>query len=252
MKAVVVISYWTGNPIFNLHNLLSTMDKYEAGVSHKLCLCVNGNEFFLPSELEGRFEHVFIRENRGFNLGAWDHAWRQLPDYDYFLFIQDDCVIEGKSWLFDFVCRYEGVRNCGLVGENYNRKWNHKWADLINHDKGFKPSKTNRAIQFMKTMENLNLPVGEKADHITTVVQFTSREVLEKVDGYNTSDDYEEAIACEIGFSKKVQKAGWKIVQLDRIRHRRIGHPQWNKGGLLTKLSRSIKKRLSAASAISV
>ncbi len=34
-----------------------------------------------------------MRENTGFNIGAWDYGWRHLPPYDYYLFLQDDCFI---------------------------------------------------------------------------------------------------------------------------------------------------------------
>ncbi len=37
-----------------------------------------------------------MRENTGFNIGAWDYGWRHLPPYDYYLFLQDDCFIVRK------------------------------------------------------------------------------------------------------------------------------------------------------------
>ena len=43
-------------------------------------------------------------------------------------------------------------------------------------------------------------------------IQFISRKVLEEVDGYIIVDDYHEAIAAEIAFSKKIQNKGYEIV----------------------------------------
>jgi hypothetical protein len=40
-----------------------------------------------------------MRENTGFNIGAWDYGWRHLPPYDYYLFLQDDCFIVRPLWL---------------------------------------------------------------------------------------------------------------------------------------------------------
>lgn len=251
MNIAVVVSTWTGNPINYLERFLLTRKKFPEKMVYDLFLCANGNDYRLPAPIGKGFKAVFTRENVGFNIGAWDHAWRQLNDYSHFLFLQDDCFIIKKRWLSDFVQLFSRDPGCGLVGENYNRGWAYPWSQLTDKcrsceeagPKRFSREKIKRAQFYSQQLESWGIDIGTHAGHLTTVVQFTSAEILKSVGGYNIANRYEEAIAAEIGFSKKVEAQGYAILQIGKQRHSRIAHPQWPPNSFFSKWARSIKKR---------
>lgn len=229
--------------------LLKSMQEYDAGVPYDLYLCANGEDYKIPEDLMSAFTNVFVRENRGYNIGAWDHAWRMLTEYKYYLLMQDDCFIKKKGWLLDFFRCFNSTKDCGLVGECLNKVWNHSWLELTGNTGGglskanIDESLMRRARNYLNLLQRWGIPAGETARHLTSVVHFTSRAILEKVDGYNKATTYEEAIAAEIGFSKKIEARGYKLIQIGRYRHSRIGHREWLSDSFLAKLKRSFQKR---------
>lgn len=95
------------------------------------------------------------------------------------------------------------------------------WTELTGADGKHKVSEKKRkwAEFYIETLRKWGIPKGKTAGHLTSVVHFTSRKVLEEVDGYIIVDDYHEAIAAEIAFSKKIQNKGYEIVQIGKKRH---------------------------------
>ena len=91
---MVVVSYWAEREPRHLFRLIKQLFRYEAGAPFSLALVCNGGDE-RPIELPGRFAGLGIkalnRENRGFNIGAWDHGWRSGEGHENFLFLQDDC-----------------------------------------------------------------------------------------------------------------------------------------------------------------
>lgn len=244
MNIVIVISTWVEHPPIYLERLLDSIKKYPAGIEFDLCLSANGKDFKLSQELSNEFDHIFIRENIGFNIGAWDYAWRQLKDYDHFLFLQDECLILKSNWLKMYVDTYENNPEIGLLGENYQKSWDKPWDYLI-HDSTGKVSakKKNNALLYYETIKSWDIDPGKSAGHLTTVVQFIKRDLLLKIHGYQVEEEYQLAIAAEIGFSKKVESTRYKVYQISKHRHKLIGHPQWPSNDLFSRLSRSFKKR---------
>ena len=241
----VVVSTWIGNPSDYICSLVDSLKRYNAGAPHDLYLCANGESYQAPPNVLNSFTKIFVRENTGFNLGAWDYAWRLLPQYVNYLFMQDDCYIKKDNWLQDFIQCFYSIDHCGLAGEYLNRSWDMPWTELTGADGKHKVSrkKRERAGFYIETLRKWGIPKGETASHLTSVVHFTSRKVLEEVDGYIIVDDYHEAIAAEIAFSKKIRNKGYEIVQIGKKRHSRIGHRQWMPDGFFPRLVNSIKKR---------
>jgi hypothetical protein len=249
MRVAVVISSWVGHPSKYLLTLRESIARHPPGAGHDLFLCANGLDYSLPGELVPLFSEIFIRENTGYNLGAWDHAWRQLPGYDRFLFLQDDCLVKRPGWLRDFIHCFDSTPACGLVGEHLIRAWDRPWSELT--EQKDRDARDDRASEqaalarfYRETLARWGIPEGPTARALTAVVHFTSRSILEEVGGYNLGRNYQEAIAAEIGFSRKIEARGYSLVQIGRQRHSRIGHPQWNRQGFFARLRRSVRKRL--------
>ena len=242
-NTAVVVSTWDGNPSDYICGLVDSLKRYNAGVPYDIYLCANGESYRLPKNLSNIFKKVFVRENTGFNIGAWDYAWRILPQYENYLFMQDDCYIKKDNWVKDFTECFNSIKKCGLVGEYLNKSWDMPWSELTGVDGERKASKKKRALFYIETLRRWGMPEGETASHLTSVVHFTSRKILEEVDGYIVVNDYHEAIAAEIAFSKKIQNRGYEIIQIGKSRHSRIGHRQWISDSFFSRLANSIKKR---------
>jgi hypothetical protein len=250
MRVAVVISSWVGHPSKYLLALCESIARHPPGAGHDLFLCANGLDYSPPGELVPLFSEIFIRENTGYNLGAWDHAWRQLPGYERFLFLQDDCLVKRPRWLRDFILRFDSTPACGLVGEHLIRAWDRPWSELTDpraprSRRGHSSEQSALANFYSETLARWGIPEGPTARALTAVVHFTSRSILEEVGGYNLGRTYQEAIAAEIGFSRKIEARGYSLVQIGRQRHSRIGHPQWNRQGFFARLRRSVRKRFS-------
>jgi len=248
MRIAVVISSWVEHRFRYVGGICDSMVRHPAGLDYDIFLSVNGREHPPPANLVRRFSGVFTRENVGYNLGAWDYAWRHLPGYDRFLFLQDECIVKRARWLEDFVRRFDATPACGLVGEHLIAGWHRSWDDLVNAAlNAHSPTAIEQcqwASFYRRTLARWGIPEGPTARHLTTVVHFTSRSILEEVDGYNIGHSYREAIAAEIGFSRKIEARGYRLMQIGRRRHSRIGHPQWDRRGFLSRLRRSVWKRL--------
>lgn len=236
------------------HHLLRLCDSishHPAGFEYDLVLCANGLDYVLPSPLTKQFGKVFVRENTDYNLGAWDYAWRHLPNHDHFLFVQDECVALRSGWLRDFVDCFVSKPHSGLVGENIDRFWDKPWSELCvprDQPEREKNRETRQCAQwarfFREKLRVWKIPEGQTARHVTTVVHFTSRAILEEVSGYNFGSTKLEATAAEIGFSRKIAARGYTLAQIGHWRHSRIAHPQWPSNAPHARLWRSIKKRL--------
>jgi hypothetical protein len=245
MALAVVISTWSGSEPRRLIQLCDSLKRYRPGFEYDLVLCANGLDYVLPSALADRFAQVFVCENTGYNLAAWDYAWRHLPTHHFFLFLQDDCVALKSGWLRDFLERFTSTPRCGLVGENINRVWDRPWVELCDPEKNREGTQCAEwAGFFREKLREWKIPEGKTARHITTVVQFTSRAILGEVGGYNFANTKLEATAVEIGFSQKIAARGYALMQVGRWRHSRIAHPQWPSNAPRARLWRSIKKRM--------
>jgi hypothetical protein len=248
-RTALVVSVWSGNPESYLASLCASLDRYPAGVPYDAFLTANGPEYRVPRELASRFREVWVRPNEGYNLGAWDHAWRRLPEYERFLFIQDDCRALRAGWLRDFARAFDGVPRCGAVGEHLNRAWDRPWDELEARGRPaeglqWEGVPVSRATFYRRSLRRWGVAEGPTARHLTTVVQYTSRAVLEEVGGYRHGRTYHEAIAAEIAFSRSVEASGRELVQVGRRRHSRIGHREWASDALLPRLARKARRAL--------
>ena len=238
-RVAVVVSSWVGNPPEYLLGLCASLDRKPPGAAFDLFLSANGLDYRVPEALAGRFSQVLVRENAGYNLGAWDHAWRRLPGYERYLFLQDDCTVLRSNGLRDFARRFDEIPRCGLVGEHF--RWDEPWDNLVAEQAPepgllWEGAPVSRARFYKAMLRRWGIPEGATARHLTAVVHFASRQALEAVDGYRLGSSYHEAIAAEIGFSRAIEAAGFRLAQVGRRRHSRIGHREWKSGGIVARL----------------
>lgn len=100
-RFLVVVSFFEPRPQPPLCALLTALRKIPAGAAFDIALVVNrtgSDELALP-DWARQADFILSRSNEGIHIGAWDFAWQMLPDYDAYLFLQDDCVLKAPNWL---------------------------------------------------------------------------------------------------------------------------------------------------------
>ena len=110
----IIISYWVKRSSRSLFNLLRQIEENNPGSSFSVVVVCNGGDV-KPLTLPNKFNPLNIkvqgRPNNGYNLGAWEYGWRQNPDSDYFLFLQDDCLVLREGWLLGYIEKFQQQNN---------------------------------------------------------------------------------------------------------------------------------------------
>lgn len=69
-------------------------------------------------ELSSKYT-VWRRPNIGCSYGAWDHAFRQIPDYDYYILMEDDYVPVQDNFdtkLVNLIEQHQSAYLCTMIG----------------------------------------------------------------------------------------------------------------------------------------
>lgn len=230
----MVVSYYAARPPDHLAALMDELSNTPSGWPFTIRVVVHRDDdqpLELPS-LDPAVQ-VFVRPNHGYNLGAWEAGWRQAPECSAYLFLQDECRVLRSDWLAPFIER-ASQPGVGLVGERLSPPWNVGWPSLRKrfaghrlpgHAVGGRPA--DRLDCYFDFFARQGIAPGAKGDHLQSLVLFARREVLEAVGGFPIGENYGEAIAAEIGMSKKVQAAGLSICEVGPAAFWCFDHPQW-------------------------
>jgi len=235
----VVISYYDARPSEQLVALMDQIASVPAGVPFRARIVVN-QEVMAPLELPARHAEIPIlyRKNVGFNIGAWEAGWRASPRFAMYTFLQDDCYIKRAGWLAAYVHRLRQA-SVGLVGESMSgwAKWREVESDPLffgrrpNHE----VASGGRAEQ-LKTMyaffERNGIDQGLSSRHLQSLVLAARRETLERIGGFPIGLSYHEAVAAEIGISKRVESEGLLLRQAAWLPFTFVGHAQWRSSTL--------------------
>jgi hypothetical protein len=229
---LVVVSHYNARPPEQLVALLDGMFTIPSEWPFAVRVVVNQaspQRLVLPDRLAS--VGVCYRENSGYNIGAWDAGWRQLPPYPSYLFVQEECRIVRPGWVSAFVRKADHL---GLVGECLSPDWDAPWDHLAEWLRGQRMpdhwtegEPADRVACYQHFLRTQGIPPGPKGDHLQSLVLSARREVLEAIQGFPQGRNYGEAIAAEIGISKKVQALGLRIGEVGPEPFFYIEHPQW-------------------------
>lgn len=215
----VVVSFYDERPSDELVRLLRQLRDTNAGAEFTLCIVVNSVRSVnlqLPADLSPT--RILYRKNSGFNIGAWDHGWKENPGFSYYIFLQDECEIINAGWL----SRYKHLLSrdrVGLVGESLllwpswsriKREWPQTYEECV-------------------SLSNLhNIELGISSSHVQTLALGVSAACLEATSGFLVADNKVSAIATEIMFSRHCLCRGFKIAQSAWRPFEFFSHSQWN------------------------
>lgn len=235
-NVLVVVSYYSARTSFYLKKLLSDIAKCH----QNLLIVINKDE--CSDEGHGFFEghHVLVRPNIGMNIGAWDAAYKHFPQYEYYIFLQDECQLVRD----DFVSVYKNEldkNDVGMTGESINYKWDQSWNEMlqspinypINLSLGIGSS--SRVEYYLEKMKSWNIDPGFSGHHLRSLVWGFKGETLSRLNGFPIGLSKEECIASEIAISKKVEQLGLKVTQVSQNPFSCFKHGEWRADGFSKK-----------------
>lgn len=227
VNCMVIISYFDERPIDDLEGLIASVDTYEPGHPIEITIVVNQQQLRDINIRSAKYKtNILYRHNLGMNIGAWEHGWQQFKNVDDFIFLQDECRIIRNGWVSDYI---KALRNpkVGLVGESINQRWSRSWNELVsNHDK---TDIKARAEFYLSFMQRKQIPAGENAKHLRSLIWVIKRSTLVAINGFPVGENYDECVASEISVSKKVESLGLEVIQIDpHNSFSRVAHKEWS------------------------
>jgi hypothetical protein len=235
-SCLVVVSYYDQRPTETLLALLDQAMSIDAGLPFDLCVVVNAeNETLTRLPERQKAVEVLHRQNRGLNVGAWQYGWEANPNYDFYLFLQDECVIRRRGWLAA-IADAARDRTVGFVGEGIDCY--ESWETF---DRCWPPI----AAEAHRMAADQGIALGTRPDYVQTLIVGARREVLEHTGGFVVGDGKMGACAGEILTSVRARAKGLRNVQVAWRPFEYIRHPQWDdlravSGGWRWQLSRAM------------
>jgi hypothetical protein len=232
-NSLIIISYFDARPKTQLNSLVSQLKKFNTPI----LISINGHKTKRATFFKDNKISILKRPNTGMNIGAWNDGFLSLPNYDYYHFLQDECVIQNDNFLevYNSLLNQEHV---GMVGESLNPKWNLDWEKLltstlnyIDSDHLINGAKVSRVNFYLLMLEKWNINPGQNAAHLRSLVWAFKRDTIQKISGFPCGLSKGECIASEIAVSKKIEQIGLQIKQADQSPFKYIYHTEWDRNG---------------------
>ena len=231
-KLLITISHYNKRDKINLINLINSL------TNEKCDLFIVINDDNCKVEQLGYFYNVqtLTRPNTGMNIGSWNAAYLNNKDYDFYLFLQDECKILEKSFIACYINELS-KKEVGMTGESINNKWDNKWDFLansrINYVVGYDMHKkpVYRVQYYFNLLKTWLIQPGENGRHLRSLIWGFKKETLNKISSFPIGKTKEECIVAEIAVSKKVEQIGLKVTQVHKKPFKYISHIEWKLDG---------------------
>lgn len=232
-KTLIVVSHYNLRPKKILQSLISSL----IGNQCDIVVVVNNDDvdsirrdIFCPGVAR------INRPNAGMNIGAWDCAFREFPDYEYYILLQDECIIKNYSFVEAYVALLSDVK-IGMIGESINFKWSINWDLISNSPLNYSVGSNNlgekigRVEYYLYMMKKWGVEPGVTGRHLRALIWALRGDVLSKINGFPIGTSKEECIAAEIAISKSVEQLGLRVEQVDADAFKYIQHSEWRNDG---------------------
>ena len=228
MKALLVISHYSKRSKDLLNNLIKKLEKYNIDI------LVSINDDSASEVVIDKSTNIYslVRPNIGMNIGGWNDGYKYFKNYDYYIFIQDECLIIRD----DFIERYIeqlSLSNIGMIGESMNKKWDKTWKQMLISKLNY-PSKINglpRVNYYIDCMKKWNVNIGNNAKHLRALIWGFNNQCISKILNFPIGENRDECIAAEIAVSKLVEQNNFKFTQISSTPFTYITHIEWLKYG---------------------
>ena len=231
---LLVISHYNSRPKNLLKKLIESTDTQKIDR-----LIVINDDHVKKNNLIKESANLFFltRPNIGMNIGGWNDAFFALSDYEFYVFIQDECLILD----YNFIHFYKDLLNeksIGMIGESMNPKWNQSWEALLNgplnvidneHLENGLPMA--RVTFYLSMLKKWNINPSNNASHLRSLIWGFKNNVLHQINGFPLGSNKGQCIAAEIGVSKKIEAIDLQIKQVKKDPFSFIYHTEWNKNG---------------------
>ena len=231
-KTLITISHYDERSKNHLNNLISSLKNYESSLS----IIINDDNSDKEKKTKFRNINTLIRPNTGMNIGAWNSSYSNNPNFDFYIFLQDECLIGNNDFVSKYIFELSKA-TVGMTGESINYKWAKKWENLVfselNYIVGYNRLKkpVYRIQYYLSLMKKWGIEHGDNGLHLRSLIWGFKREILEKIIPFPIGKTKEECIAAEIAVSKKVEQLGFKVTQIDENPFNNISHIEWNLDG---------------------
>ena len=231
---LLVISHYNSRP----KNLLKKLIKSTENLKIDRLICIN-DDLVENNNFKKESTNLFFlnRPNIGMNIGGWNDAFFTLPNYEYYVFIQDECVILNDNFIH-FYKDQLNEKDIGMIGESMNPKWNQSWETLLNsplnsidNDHLENGLPVPRVAFYLSMLKKWKINPSNNASHLRSLIWGFKNNVLQQINGFPVGSNKGECIAAEIGVSKKIEAIGLQIQQVKKDPFSFIYHTEWRKDG---------------------
>jgi hypothetical protein len=229
---LVVISHYAQRSKENIKSLLVSL----SSLSINILIVINRDEVFQEEFVEFLGFPALNRPNIGMNIGAWDSGYKHYPNFKYYIFLQDECVMTNAEFISAYVSKLE-IQGVGMIGESINHKWDKPWLEMMKSPLNypvniFQDGKIlSRVEYYLNLMSAWNVNPGVSGRHLRALVWGFAGDVLHRIEGFPIGKTKEECIASEIAISKKIEQFGLQVVQIAKEPFEYFRHDEWREDG---------------------
>ena len=231
-KILITISHYNKRKKNDLKSLIKSIQNQ----SCDLLIVINDDNCVLERYDTFYNTKTLIRPNTGMNIGAWNASFLKNRNYDFYLFLQDECQVLDSTFIDKYI--YElSKKNVGMTGESINYKWANSWSYMakstLNYKIGYDINKTPvfRVQYYFNLLKKWNIDPGQNGLHLRSLVWGFKKETLDKISPFPIGITKEECIAAEIGVSKKIEQLNLKVTQINTKPFKHICHIEWKFDG---------------------
>ena len=232
-RLLTVVSHYAARESSSLQRLLHQL----AGRASQVVISVNDDRVDrVHVEKISPWACLLTRPNLGMNIGAWNDAHLAFPDFDYYLFLQDECYLKSENFENAYVNEF--LRSgAGMLGESLNKRWDVSWEEIANSPMNYfvrtehEPRGVRRVDYYLECLKSWGIEPGGSATHLRSLVWALSKSCISTLGGFPIGRTKEECIAAEIGVSRAVVSLGFSFKQVSDVPFAYFGHSEWREDG---------------------
>ena len=231
-RTLVTISHYEKRNKNNLINLINSVKNQ----NYDILIVINDDNYSFEKNEVFQNIKTLIRPNTGMNIGSWNSSYLNNKNFDFYIFLQDECKILDIYFIKKYIYELSKV-DVGMTGESINYKWANKWEVIassgLNYIVGYNAQKKPvfRVQYYLSLMKKWGIKPGLTGKHLRSLVWGFKKEVLENISPFPIGKTKEECIASEIAISKKVEQLGLKVTQINKKPFKHISHLEWKIDG---------------------